>query len=257
MGFGRQGRPIDFRSIYLIYNPTSGRLQGQLNHLLPEVLGILEGSGVVVTRAPTTRPGDAVELAREAVRSAADLVVVAGGDGTVNEAVNGLVNSRVPLAVLPFGTANVLGTELGLGRKPLLVARRLGEMRAERVSVGLLTSRDASPRYFLLMAGIGLDAHIVSRVDLSLKKQVGKLAYWLSGFSQLGSRFPQFGVRSNGTAHKSGFTLASRVRNYGGNLEIARTACLLDDYFELRLVRGREVFSVSEISNGCLNQFPP
>ena len=92
------------------------------------------------------------------------------------------------------------------------------------------------------MAGIGLDAHIVSRVDLSLKKQVGKLAYWLSGFSQLGRQFPQFGVRSNGTVHKSGFTLASRVRNYGGNLEIARTACLLDDYFGLVSFEGEESF---------------
>jgi diacylglycerol kinase family enzyme len=181
-------------------------------------------------------------VAREAVASGAELVVVAGGDGTLNEAVNGMVPSRVPVAVLPLGTANVLGTELGIGRNPALVAKRLPEMTPERVSVGLLTAQDAPPRYFLLMAGVGLDAHIVLNVDLGLKKQVGKLAYWMSGFGQLGRQFPQFRVAVNGASHTSGFALASRVRNYGGDLEIAKTACLLDDHFELVSFEGEDSF---------------
>lgn len=205
-----------------------------------------------MTLVPTLRSGHAADLARSAADSGADLVVVAGGDGTINEAVNGLVNSSVPMAVLPLGTANVLATELGIARNPANVAKRLPEMVPERVAVGLLKPDSGPQRYFLLMAGIGLDAHIVNRVDLGLKKQIGKLAYWIGGFGQLGQEFPQFAVRANGHAFQSGFALASRVRNYGGDLEIAKSANLLDDHFEVVAFAGKQSFRYLKYLTGVL-----
>jgi diacylglycerol kinase family enzyme len=230
-------------------------LRTRLDTFLPRIIKALESRGAAVTPTSTLHQGHAVELARNAVAAGAGLVVIAGGDGTINEAVNGLVHSHVPLAILPLGTANVLATELGTSRSPGAAAAHVPDLVAERISVGLLTPADAPPRYFLMMAGVGLDAHIVLNVDLELKKQLGKLAYWIGGLGQLGRQFPQFNVRVNGSAFKSGFTLASRVRNYGGDLEIAKTASLLDDYFEMVAFEGEDSFRYLKYLTGVMANF--
>jgi diacylglycerol kinase family enzyme len=94
----------------------------------------------------------------------------------------------------------------------------------------------------MLMAGIGLDADIVYKLDPALKNFFGKLAYWLAGFSQLGRRLPEFTVVVDGVGHRASFALASRVRNYGGDLEIARSISLLDEDLELVLFSGQSSF---------------
>jgi YegS/Rv2252/BmrU family lipid kinase len=181
-------------------------------------------------------------MARRCIDHGADLILVAGGDGTINEVVNGMVHSEVPLGLLPGGTANVLSMELGIGKKILAAARDLGNWMPERVALGLRRSPGMEPRYFLLMCGAGLDAHIVYRISVSLKNALGKVSYWVGGFSQLGRRFPEFQVEADGRLYKGSFALVSRVRNYGGDLEIARTVSLLDDRFELVLFSGNNSF---------------
>lgn len=106
-----------------------------------------------------------------------------------------------------------------------------------RISVGLLRNV-AEERYFLMMAGAGLDAMIVYHIDAGLKARIGKAAYWLGGFGQLGRPLPEFSVQANGHPIQCSFALASRVRNYGGDLWIARGASLLSDHFELVLFEG-------------------
>ena len=170
----------------------------------------------------------------------ADLVLAAGGDGTVNEVAEGLVHSKVPLGILPAGTANVLATEMKLGSGLERVAARLGECRPYRIPVGHLTCEHGSvSRYFLLMAGIGLDAHIVYNVSAPLKARTGKFAYWVAGWSLLGRSLPEFEVEVGGQKRQCSFLLASKVRNYGGDFEIARDVSLFDDQFEVILFEGR------------------
>ena len=205
---------------------------------------MLTARGISVNALSTTGPGTAAELARGAIEQGADLILVAGGDGTINEALNGMVHSSVPLAILPAGTANVLATELGLGKTMERAAASLQEWEPERVAVGLLDrSSDEGPRHFLLMAGAGLDADIVYHLSLGVKAALGKAAYWMGGFAKLGRRLPEFTVESEGRKFRAGFALASRVRNYGGDLEIARGASLLDDQFELVLFEGSSSFA--------------
>jgi diacylglycerol kinase (ATP) len=213
---------------------------------------MLAASGMDITMTPTTGPGEATEYARRAVASGADLVLAAGGDGTLNEVVNGMVHSRVPLGILPGGTANVLANELGLAGPIDTVAASVAQLAPERISAGLLRAQGTAPRHFLLMAGAGLDAHIVSTIDSELKKKLGKLAYWIGGLGQLGRRFPQFEVSAAGRSLKCSFALASRVRSYGGGLEIARTACLLDDYFELVTFEGEQSSTYLKYFSGVL-----
>jgi len=168
---------------------------------------------------------------------------VAGGDGTINEAINGMVHSDVPLGILPAGTANVLASELGIGKTMERAVASLDDWAPERVAVGLLErSSGEGPRYFLLMAGAGLDADIVYHLALGVKAALGKAAYWIGGFAKLGRTLPEFTVEAGGQKFQAGFALASRVRNYGGDLEIARGASLLDDQFELVLFEGSSSF---------------
>lgn len=201
----------------------------------------LERQGIRVRAIPTTGPGTASRIAQEALLTDPDLILVAGGDGTINEVANGMVFSNVPLGILPAGTANVLATELGIGTRAEPAARRIREWAPERISVGLVHTHLGS-RHFLMMAGVGLDAHIVYELNPRMKASLGKVAYWLGGFSRVGRPVAQFDATLNGTTLRAGFVLASRVKNYGGDLTIARNASLLEHDFEVVVFEGRNTF---------------
>jgi YegS/Rv2252/BmrU family lipid kinase len=183
-------------------------------------------------------------LARRSVEQGADLILAAGGDGTINEVVNGMAGSDVPLGILPAGTANVLANELGIGNTMEHAARSLRQCVRQRIALGRINNGGAKPsRHFLLMAGAGLDADIVYHLNPQIKNVLGKAAYWVGGFRKIGSRLPEFSVRAEGREFVASFALASRVRNYGGDLEIAPTISLLDDQFELVLFEGASSFT--------------
>jgi YegS/Rv2252/BmrU family lipid kinase len=222
----------------LIYNPRAGRFARGGKRILDQAAGSLVRAGHGIELHPTTGPGAAALLARQAVAAGADAVIVAGGDGTVNEAVQGLAGTTTPLAVLPAGTANVLAMETGLGRDLRQAAASLSACVAARVSLGRLTAAGAPPRFFLLMAGAGLDAHIVYHLDPALKSKAGKLAYWVGGFRMIGREFPEFRAGIDGRSYPVSFALVSKVRNYGGDLQIACETNLLDDTFEAVLFAG-------------------
>jgi diacylglycerol kinase (ATP) len=219
--------------------------------LLDRAVRILESNGHKVTAAPTTGPGTAGAIARQHIARGAALIIAAGGDGTINEVVEGMVHSRVPLAILPAGTANVLAMEMKLGGRMERVAERLEECRPQRIPVGRLICaggpgmtgshgvKNSIDRHFMLMAGIGLDAHIVYNVNAAIKARVGKLAYWVAGWSLLGKHLGQFTVEVGGKRRECSFALISKVRNYGGDFEIARSVNIMDDEFELVLLEGR------------------
>jgi YegS/Rv2252/BmrU family lipid kinase len=213
--------------------------------MLGRATGALGRVGIVPRLMPTDAAGHATELAQAAVAQGADLVVVLGGDGTINEVVNGLVHSGVPLGVLPGGTANVLATELGLGSRIEKAAMRLAQSVARPVALGKITSGSgeaggpAFTRYFLMMCGAGFDARVVFEVDHRFKAAAGKLAYYWAGLSQITHRVEPIDVRLNGSgSQRVGFALVSRVRNYGGDLEIAKGASLLRDAFEIVTFEG-------------------
>lgn len=182
-----------------------------------------------------------------------------GGDGTINEVVNGMVGSRVPLGILPAGTANVLAMELGIGSRVSRAVPMLARSVPERISLGLLRNAEGE-RYFALMAGVGLDAEIVYNINATLKRTIGKAAYWVAGFSHLTRRIGEFHAELGAQRKHVGFALASRVRNYGGDLEIATGANLLDHEFEAVLFEGgnplRYMLYFSGVLIGRLRHLP-
>ena len=165
-------------------------------------------------------------------------MIALGGDGTINEVANGVIGTDIPLAVLPGGTANCLGIETGMGTNPVRAVAKLADCVPRRIAMGRVVCTGAD-RYFLSMVGVGLDAQIVSEVNPRIKRATGKFAYWVAGFKQIVKPVIRFQAQvGGGEAKKYGFVLASRLRNYGGDLEIATSASLLSNCFETLLFEG-------------------
>jgi diacylglycerol kinase (ATP) len=180
-------------------------------------------------------------LARRWAADGAGLIVAAGGDGTINEVAEGMMHSAVPLGILPAGTANVLAMETGMSSNLETAARDLLTYTPERISVGRLDFNNGGPatRHFLLMAGVGLDARMIYKLSAPLKTNLGKIAYWITAFSLMGRRLEEFSVKIYDRDYRCSFALVSKVRNYGGDLEIARDTSLFDDQFEVVLFQGQ------------------
>jgi diacylglycerol kinase (ATP) len=245
-----------YQNTTLIYNPRAGRVIGNPG-LIPGILRALRENGLPAVEVPTTGPLTAGAIARDRIAAGSDLILVAGGDGTVNETVEGMVHSPVPLGVIPAGTANVFAHEVGLAKNVEKAARDLANLEPVRISLGVRRAPSLPAKHFLLMAGAGLDAYIVYNVNTNLKARVGKVAYWLAGFGQVGKRLQEFDVTIDGRTSRASFGLFSRVRNYGGDLEIARDVSLLDDSFEVVLFEGPSSLRYLHYFSGVLlNRLP-
>ena len=242
-----------YRNAYLIYNPSARVLDRAGIEEIDLTLNALREAGHQVTPVRTRGPGSGDEVARECVGSGADLILVAGGDGTINEAANGVIGEQVAFGILPGGTANILANELGLTGPMEKLARRVSDWIPHRICVGLLTADGgASHRYFLMVAGVGLDAHIVTQVDPDLKRSQGKLSYWIAGLAEFSRELDEFSAVAGGFNRPVSFALASRVRNYGGSVVITAKAGLLRRDFAVALFEGRNAFRYLTYLGGVL-----
>ncbi len=227
------------RDAVLIVNPVAGG--GRRVNQLDEARRIFRNAGTETELQMTTAPGEATHMARRAVDASRDLVIVCGGDGTVNEVVNGLACSQVPLAVLPAGTANVLAKELALPWNLPRAAKRIVNAPYRRIALGLAIPEESSgePRYFLSLAGAGADGALVAAVRPEIKLKAGILAYWQEGLRQLSKYdFPMFRTSMAGNAIDidASLVVVGRTKHYGGPFKITTEAGLLQPEFELAFV---------------------
>jgi YegS/Rv2252/BmrU family lipid kinase len=228
------------RKAVLIANPKAG--QGgpeRRQEALQRFCALMKDRSINIEVRPTAGPRDATRLAAEAVREGFPEVIVSGGDGTINEALQGLVGSGVRLAVWPRGTANVLGRELRLPRQLEQLADVIAASHVRRAHVGRVTiERSGEERHFLLMAGIGIDAAIVDRVRPEFKKRVGKAAFWYAGLENFARWRPKtFVLEINGQQHSATFAALGKTPRYGGNLAITPRARLDQAHFEISLIQ--------------------
>lgn len=230
--------PIEVRDALLIFNPMAGRARGFRSGALDRVRKVLERHGIESDLAPTDGPGSAPELARRAVRDRREMVIVCGGDGTLNEVVNGLAGSAMPLALLPAGTANVFAKELGLPWNIERAASLIRGSSLRRIALGHVIAHDSegAGRHFLSLAGAGPDGAMVRGVNSTLKKHTGQMAFWLEGVRQIASyRFPRFRVTLEGHTAEATLMIVGRTRHYGGPIQITTGADLYGNDFELML----------------------
>ncbi|HTS12652.1 MAG TPA: diacylglycerol kinase family protein [Candidatus Limnocylindrales bacterium] len=236
--------PEGIKNAILIYNPTSGRRRSHRFEEIEKAGRILKDAGIAVQIAATTAPGTAREMAHLAVGQRQDLVIACGGDGTVNEVINGLAGTQMPMALLPAGTANILAKELGVPWDIPQAARLIPGGIVRRIALGIASpvnhnggrAPDGTPlgRYFLCVAGAGPDGAIVNGVDEIFKKNAGILAYWAEGMKQLFRYdFPEMRVHSGGQERKATIIVVGRTAHYGGPFKITTGASLFEDSFEM------------------------
>ena len=210
------------RTVLILANPTSGSYRPAR---LEAICTGLTDSGYAVTLHLTKRAGEIGEIAANP-GLATGILAVAGGDGSVNEAITGFQHNANPpaLAVIPSGTANVLAAELGLPRKADAIAAMIARRRTKPLYYGL-----ANGRPFVLMASAGFDAEVVHAVPLSLKRRLGKLAYGLIGVEvALSRKGEDLIVEADGELMTCRLAIATKSRCYGGPFVVCREASVTE-----------------------------
>lgn len=224
--------------IILIANPTAGHRR---RHDLDSAVAHLREKGAVVELWETRRRGDGRALAQQAVIQKPDVIVAAGGDGTINEVVNGMAYSGIPLGVLPLGTANVFALELGLPMNAVDAAGIVFNGRSDNIHLGRVNEH-----YFLQMAGVGFDAQVVYNLDLGLKKRLGKLAYVRTGVEAL--MHPPEDVLEivvDGEALQGYGAIIGNGRYYGGTFKVTPLAGVDKPELDICIFTGRGAWSLA------------
>jgi len=225
------------RHLMAISNAHSGG--GQYRRDLPLIIDSLRGLGYEVEERETQRVGDATRLAREAVEQGLDLVCVIGGDGTVNEAINGLAGAEVPLAIVPTGMVNVLAMELGVPLEPPDAVKLLDVGTVSWIDLGL-----AGDRYFGLMAGVGMDAAVVASLNPVMKRAFKEAAFAVQGFANyLTKEEPLIRVTTEERTVEGYFAVFGNSSNYGGGFGITPLADMRDGLLDVCVLKDKSFLS--------------
>jgi YegS/Rv2252/BmrU family lipid kinase len=226
--------PLGPGQITIIFNPTAGRRR---RRKLDAALRALAELGFTATVIETSGPGDAERIARHAAMTDRSIVVVAGGDGTINEAVNGLLSAPgplPPLAIIPLGTANVLAQEIGLGTDPRAAARAIAGGRRLSFQPGRVNGR-----HFVLMVGAGFDGAVVAGVSTLWKRRIGRLAYAVrTTIEAFAYPFPLLNGSVDGRPFAARWAVVCRGRHYGGPFVVAPSANLAQPRLTVCLLPG-------------------
>jgi YegS/Rv2252/BmrU family lipid kinase len=246
------------RKAALLYNPDSGGSRKRRESEIESVLVLLRDAGVEANLTLTNSPAHAEESARQAVADGCDAVFACGGDGTIHNIIQVLANTSVALAVLPMGTANALAHDLGL---PLNIAGAGAASihgQPRRVALGRIQYQDfegkPGTRYFVIAAGVGVDAHLFYKLHPGVKHRMGMAAYYAKAWNLwVTYAMPRFQAEfvETGTNHSQRATvtelLAVRIRHFGGVLrELAPGASL--DRNDLRLILCRTASRAAYLS---------
>ena len=214
------------------YNPNAGRISlspKRRRKLIESIHALgLEVTSLCSSPAPGALSSSHLENQ--------DLIIVYGGDGTIHQVLKPALDLQLPLAVLPAGTANVLARELSIPRDPARALRLLQEGRRTRIRLG-----KSGQNYFHLMAGVGLDSHIIDQTSPGLKRRFGVGSYWLAGLRAF-RKVPlqPFEIYLDDRPVEATFAVISNSRYYGGHLLLAPAADVTEDCLDVCLFTSRD-----------------
>ncbi len=224
------------KKIILIANPAAGSERRDKIDKVVKILGERSPLKIFLTG----KKGDAEESARSLNVNDADIVVVAGGDGTINEVINGLLGNpaiRIPVGIIPLGISNVLAHELGIPAGIEESCDIIFNGITRKINLGIVNGR-----YFSLMVGVGFDAAVVHALNPRFKAIFGKLAYILTGFRILPWYIPEEITVKTDTAEIIGgyHVIISNSRLYGGNFMVTPEAGVNKTGLDICLFQGRK-----------------
>jgi len=217
--------------ILIVLNPISGGGRGL--RLLPRVQAELGRRGVESDVFHTERAGDARRVAREKGGSYRGIVAM-GGDGTINEIVNGLERTEdVALGAIPVGTANLLARELRLPRNPEQAAGIIAGDRTQQIDLC-----EANGRRFLMCAGVGWDAEVLRHLEAARRGPISFRTY-LQPIAQamMSYDFPEIRVIVDGEEIRGGILFVGNIRNYAGFFTVTPDAIFDDGLLDVCVIK--------------------
>jgi len=255
------------RKAALLYNPDSGGSGAKRLKRLQAALEVLNGAGVDAELVASDSRDRADALTRRAIAAGCDTIFACGGDGTMHNIAQALANTPVALGVLPMGTANALAHDLGLPTNLAVAAKILLNATPRRIALGHVKYIDlhgsTNSRYFVITAGVGVDAHLFYKLLTGTKQRMGMAAYyakaWHMWFTYAMTKFRASYSESESPESKSiSLTelLAVRIRDFGGVVrELAPGASLERDDMRLILCQtDRRLSYLAYVTRGTLRQ---
>lgn len=225
------------KKICLILNPRSGLSQRQFG-LQPadEIIRFFSDKEIPITIKTTSGPGGGVDLAMEAVDCGFTHIVACGGDGTINEVVNGIVGSDATLGVIPMGTENVLCKTLNVPLNVRQACNHFLHAEEKTIDVGR-----ANGRHYVMMSGIGMDARVIYNMEPNVKETLGSVGFFIKGAMAL--FFENEDVKAEATIElldkdekfetTAWVILVGNMPNYAGNLTVVPEAKLDDGFLDI------------------------
>jgi len=241
----------------LIFDPISGGGIGK--EYINDVVEKLKNNKVDLDLYYTKKVGDAREVAKEIKENEFDVVAVMGGDGTINEVINGLLPTNIPIAIIPSGIANVFANEVGISRNLLKACEAIYKGSLYEVDLGKINDS-----YFLSLASIGFDSHVLKDTPSSLKRKYGKLAYIYTGIKTIFSYEPHpiyVTVKENAKKKKCYFMVIGNVSIYGESyVKMTPKASITDGLLDVCLFKKENPINYFRYFLGALlrlhTQFP-
>lgn len=242
--------------VTIIINPIAGKRNFSS---IKQAMDVLRSSGITPETRETTEQGDGYLFAQEEVKKGTDIVIAAGGDGTINEIANGLASSSVKLGVLPLGTANVFSLETKIPLDAVLAMDVILKGSPTPLNLGHIRLREVSgegevSRYFLLMAGVGFDGGVLHELKRSKVSQWGKAAYIFTGIQVISKyTYSPLHIRiDQGETIKGYSAVIGKAHYYGGRHQITPHASLRDERLDLCVFQNKGVLNMLKYFLGIL-----
>jgi YegS/Rv2252/BmrU family lipid kinase len=246
-------------AICVIFNPFA---RGEKARHFRRHLDLIAGNCAL---KQTAAAGGGRPLAAEAIREGFETIVAAGGDGTLNEVLNGIGDApggfkRARLGVIPLGTVNVFAKEIGIpqslkGAWKIITAGN--ETRIDLPCAEFLENDKPARRYFAQLAGSGLDSRAIELVDFELKKKIGPLAYIVAGIQAIGTRHPLVRVRNGSESASGELVMIGNGRFYGGKFPVHGTASMKDGEIDVLALHRTDWLSLLRCAGTFFAGWPP
>jgi len=230
------------RRALIVYNPMSGRHLHRRN--LARIVAALRAGGIAAEPTPTSAPGHATQIARDAVAQGFEVVFGYGGDGTIRETAEGLCGTEIALGVLPGGTVNVVARAFALTTNPVEAARRQCQLRPRLIDVGLCAGKP-----FLMQASSGPEAYAMHRLSSALKTRLGFFGAALSTTASiLRYSFPTLDVEADGRQFQARGAMVCNISELAGPYRLIPDGRFDDGRMELFLFKGEDLFDAASFS---------